>query len=346
MLIHFISFLKQSPNLLPIILSLEFSPRKTKVSTLQTLLPLYRIVGAISIIIFSSTTGCVEDQISKLSKSDSTTTLTNSAESFALRISVQPTQNKAEQEQMIAPLDAHLEKVLGQKVDFLIAKDYKDSVDMLVDGRANAAYVGVVSYFEALERGVQVKPLVAPIDQYTARPWYRSCIIVAADSPIKTLADLKGKRVAFVNRSSTSGYLMPLAALKQLGIDPDRDFAQVLFGGTHEQTEALLGKNGVNAIATNLAFYNKWKQQGKLTSQDSRLLWESTPVPHASVLVSQNLPLSLIEKLKEAFLTTPTGIQDLMGAETAGYTLVETEDYKSFGQLRHQLNLVEEDSVQ
>lgn len=347
MLVHLISFLKQSPNLLPAILSQEFFLRKTKADTLQTLFPLYRIVGfAICTITLASTTGCIKEQASKSSKSDSTTTLSNSTESFALSISVQPTQNKAEQEQMIAPLDAHLEKVLGQRVDFLIAKDYKDSVDMLVDGRANAAYVGVVSYFEALERGVQVKPLVASIDQYTVRPWYRSCIIVAANSPIKTLADLKGKRVAFVNRSSTSGYIMPLAALRQLGIDPERDFAQVLFGGTHKQTQALLGKNGVDAIATNLASYNKWKQQGKLTSQDSTLLWQSAPVPHASVLVSQNLPPSLIEKLKEAFLTTPPGIQDLMGAETAGYTLVETEDYESFGQLRHQLNLVKQESAQ
>lgn len=347
MLLDLISFLKQSPNLLLVILSQEFFLRKTKASTLRILLPLQRILGlAISTTTFFATTGCIDKQVSKAPQSNSTTTSANFAEPFALRISVQPTQNKAEQEKIIAPLDAHLEKVLGQRVDFLIAKDYKDSVDMLVDGRANAAYVGVVSYFEALERGVKVTSLVAPIDQYTVRPWYRSCIIVVANSPIKTLADLKGKRVAFVNRSSTSGYLMPLAALKQLGIEPERDFAQVLFGGTHEQTEALLGKNGVHAIATNLAFYNKWKQQGKLTSQDSRLLWQSTPVPHASVVVSQNLPPSLIEKLKEAFLTTPPGIQDLMGAETAGYTLVESEDYNYFGQLRNQLNLVKKESTQ
>ncbi|NJR52520.1 MAG: phosphate/phosphite/phosphonate ABC transporter substrate-binding protein [Leptolyngbyaceae cyanobacterium CSU_1_3] len=271
---------------------------------------------------------------------------TSSSKPAALRISVQPTKDKTEQERMIAPLEAHLEKVLGQQVDFLVAKDYKESVDMLVDGRTNAAYAGVVSYFEALERGVKVEPLVAPIDKYTARPWYRSCIIVAANSPIKTLSDLKGKRVAFVNRSSTSGYLMPLAALKQLKIDPDRDFAQVMFGGTHAQTEALLGANQVDAIATNLATYSEWKKLGKLTAQDSKVLWESSPVPHAPVLVSQDLPPELIEKLKEAFLTTPPGIQDLMGAETAGYTLVDGEDYESIQQLRLQLNFAEKGSTQ
>lgn len=254
-----------------------------------------------------------------------------------LRVSVQPTQDRVEQEQMITPLDAHLEQVLGQKVDFIIAKNYQESVDMVVDGRANAMYGGVVSYFDALERGAKVKPLVAPIDVDTVRPWHRSCLLVAADSSIKTLQDLKGKRVAFVDRSSTSGYLVPLAALKQKGIDPERHFSQVVFAGTHGETQKLLATNQVDAIATNLATYNQQKEEGK--GKNLRIIWESEPIPHAPILISSDLPPELIKKLKQAFLTTPAGLKDLMGAKSAGYTSVEDEDYESIGELRRQLNL-------
>jgi len=227
-----------------------------------------------------------------------------------LRISVLPTQSETEQEKMIAPLKAHLEKVLGKPVEFLIAKDYKDNVDMLVDGRANAAYTGAVSYFEALERGAKVKPIAAPIDKFTNRPWYRACMITAANSDIKTLQDLKGKRVAFVSPSSTSGYLLPLAALKQAGIDPNRDFAAVMFGGSHSKTEALLEAGTVDAIATNIPSYLKRQTLGKLTPQNSRAFWKSQPVPHSPFLVSTDLPPEMIEKLKEAFLTVPEGLED------------------------------------
>jgi phosphonate transport system substrate-binding protein len=259
-----------------------------------------------------------------------------------LRISVLPTQDEVGQAQMIAPLDAHLEKVLGQPVEFLIAKDYKDNVDMLVDGRANAAYTGAVSYFEALERGVKVEPIAAPIDKFTYRPWFRACIIVPANSSIRTLADLKGKRVAFVSPSSTSGYLIPLAALKQLNIDPMRDFTAVVFGGTHAKTEALLEDGKVDAIATNIPSYTQGHAPGKPIHAPSRILWQSAPVPHAPFLVTSNLPPALIENLKEALLTVPSDMQDLFGTPAHGYTLVEASDYQPIQQLRIQLNLATE----
>lgn len=256
-----------------------------------------------------------------------------------LRISILPTQSRAEQERMIKPLKRHLEQVLRQKVEFLIASSYKDNVDMLVDGRANAAYTGAVSYLEALERGANVKPIVAPIDKFTNRPWYRSCIIVRANSPIKTLQDLKGKRVAFVNQSSTSGYLMPSAALKELSIYPHRDFDKVIFGGTHANTEELLENDVVDAIATNIPSYIKRQNLGKLTPTNSRVLWQSSPVPHSPLLVSQDLPAELIESIKEAFLTIPNGIEDIVGTQAAGYTLVVDSDYEPIKKMRVQLQL-------
>jgi phosphonate transport system substrate-binding protein len=294
----------------------------------------YRVLGSALIeIALVLIPGCA-----KLSNPSAQST-TQPSEPPILRISVLPTQNKADQERMIAPLDAHLEKVLGRRVDFLIAKDYKDNVDMLVDGRANAAYTGAVSYFEALERGVKVEPLVAPIDKFTNRPWYRACIIVLANSPIRALADMKHKRVAFVSPSSTSGYLMPLAVLKELGIDPERDFAEVVFGGTHAKTEALLEEGKVDAIATNIPSYNKREALGKLTPQNSRVLWESAPVPHSPFLITQDLPEEMVDKLKQAFLTVPPGLEDIIGTQTAGYTLMVASDYEPIQKLRIQLHL-------
>ncbi|MHC0066497.1 substrate-binding domain-containing protein [Nostoc sp. UIC 10890] len=289
----------------------------------------------------------------------------------ALKIGVLPTQSRTEQEGMIKPLKEYLEQSLGRRVDtelqskriggqgrhkkpeiqqvqdaiassvdFQIAKDYQQIIDWLLQDKLDMAYLGPMSYLEAVDRGAKVEPLVAPIDKHTGQPWYRACIIVKQDSRIKTLKDLKGKRIAFVDKLSTSGYLMPLATFKKLGIDDNRNFAQVLYAGSHSNSMAALEDGIVDAAATNISSYLKRQKNGKLTPQNSKILWESAPIPNSPIVVSKKLSPELIKRLKQAFISSPEGLQDIIGTESAGYTLVTPSDYTPIEQLRKYLNLI------
>ncbi|MFW9259508.1 phosphate/phosphite/phosphonate ABC transporter substrate-binding protein [Nostoc sp. CALU 546] len=289
----------------------------------------------------------------------------------ALKIGVLPTQSRTEQEGMIKPLKEYLEQSLGRRVDtesqsktiggqgrhkkleiqkvqnaiassvdFQIAQDYQQIIDWLLQDKLDMAYLGPMSYLEAVDRGAKVEPLVAPIDKHTGQPWYRACIIVKQDSRIKTLKDLKGKRIAFVDKLSTSGYLMPLATFKKLGIDDNRNFAQVLYAGSHSNSMAALEDGIVDAAATNISSYLKRQKTGKLTPQNSRILWESAPIPNSPIVVSKKLSPELIKRLKQAFISSPEGLQDIIGTESAGYTLVTPSDYTPIEQLRKYLNLI------
>ncbi len=256
-----------------------------------------------------------------------------------LKIGVLPSQTRPEQERMIKPLDEYLEKTLGRRIDFYIAKSYEETVDWMVEEKVDIGYLGPLVYVEAVNRGAKIEPLVAVIDKHTGQPWYRSCILVRADSPIKSLKDLKGKRVAFTSKSSTSGYLMPLAALKKLDINPERDFAQVLYPGNHSKTIATLKDGIVDAAGTNISSYLKQQKSGKIRPENYRVLWESTPITHSPIVVSKKLPPELIQQIKRAFLTAPDNIEDLSGTESAGYTIVSPSDYASIKQLQKELDL-------
>jgi phosphonate transport system substrate-binding protein len=258
----------------------------------------------------------------------------------ALKVGVLPTQSRTEQERMIKPLDEYLEKSLGRQVDFQIAQSYQEVIKWLVEGKLDIGYIGPVTYLEALEKGAKIEPLVAPIDKQTGQPWYRSCIIVKADSQIKTIKDLKGKRVAFVDESSTSGYLMAAATLKTLKINLHRDFAQVIFAGSHSKSMQALEDEVVDAAVTNISSYLKRQKAGKLTPQNSRIIWESTPIPHSPIVISQKLSPEFIKQLKRAFISSPDGIEDIVGTASAGYTLVIPADYTPIQQLRQELNLI------
>src|SRR3989338_810683 len=75
-----------------------------------------------------------------------------------------------------------------------------------------------------------VEPVAGPIqDDSTSY-----CgLVVAAAPDIRTLADLRGRRVAYVDLHSASGYLYPLAMCLDARIDPFHDFASFTGVGSH-----------------------------------------------------------------------------------------------------------------
>ncbi len=197
-----------------------------------------------------------------------------------------------------------------------------------------------LTYIEALERGAKIEPIVATINKNTGQPWYKACIIVKSESSIKTLKDLRGKRFSFVDKSSTSGYLMPLVAFQQLGIKPEQDFTKIIYAGNHSKSIAALEDGIVDASATNIPTYFKRQKNNQLTSKNTRIIWESDPIAESPIVVSKKLPPLLIEELKRVYVNTPENIENVTGTESAGYTLVSHSDYIPIQKLRQKLNLI------
>lgn len=258
----------------------------------------------------------------------------------ALKIGVLRIQNATKQAYLIKYLEEYLESYLGRKIDFQIAKNYPEIVDLLAQNKLDVAYLGATTYLEALEKGVKVEPLVAPIDKYTGQPWYRACIIVRVDSQIKTLNNLKGKRVAFVNQSSIYEYLMLLGNPHKLGIETEWSFAQIINTGSYDQTISALDDGIVDAAAINIFSYLETEKDAKLTANKFRILWKSPPIPPSPIVVSQKLSPKLIKQLKLAFISSPDGLEDIVETESDGYTLVSPSDYTSIEQIRQDLNLI------
>ena len=254
-------------------------------------------------------------------------------------VAVIPALSPKEQEKQLESLKEYLEKSLGYPVYFQVAQNYEQAVELLVKEEVEVAYLGPLTYVQAQQQNPQIEPIVAPIEKNTGRPWYTSVIVANTAKGIRSLSDLKGKRFAFVSRSSTSGYLVPLSHFREIGLNPDQDFAAVKYSGSHDQAEADLVAGVVDAIADSKPSLLKRQKAGKLDPKQYQVIWESAPIPMSPVVVSKKMNPELVSSLKKALINAPEGLADITGAESAGYTLVEDADYEPIRQLQKSLEV-------
>src|SRR5258706_15260532 len=112
----------------------------------------------------------------------------------------------------------YLKKEIGLEVQSTTVIDYAAVVEGMANKKIDLAWLGGFTFVQAkLRTGGGAVPIVqrAEDEKFTSK------FIVPAASPVKTLADLKGKPFTFRAPSSTSGHLMPRYFRMKEGTAPD-----------------------------------------------------------------------------------------------------------------------------
>ena len=134
---------------------------------------------------------------------------------------------------------------------------------------------------------------------------YEMEIIVPADSPIKTPADLKGKKVAFTAPTSNSGFKAPSAILKsEFNLKAERDFTPV-FSGKHDNSVLGVANKDYDAAAIANEVMFRMFERKVVDKAKIRTIYKSETFPTTSYGMAHNLDPALAAKIKEAFFTFP-----------------------------------------
>jgi len=223
------------------------------------------------------------------------------AASFAdtLRISAIPDEAPTELQRKFKPLGEYLEKETGLKVQFTPVSDYAAVVEGLAAKKIDMAWLGGFTYVQAKLR---TQGGATPIVQRAEDEKFTSKFIVPADSPAKTLGDLKGKNFAFGSPSSTSGHLMPRFFMLKDGIDPDKDFKNVAFSGAHDATVAFVASGKADGGALNASVLDKLLEKGDANAQRVKVIATTPPYYDYNWTVRPGLDPALVKKLSDAFL--------------------------------------------
>lgn len=238
------------------------------------------------------------------------------------------------------PFADYMEKKFGVKVEVFTASDYAGIVQALSGGQIHLARLGPASYAAGfIDSEGEIEPLVMNIEPNGGKG-YHSVLIVRSDSPYKSIADLKGKSLAWADANSTSGYLVPNASLRDAGIDPQKHFGRTVFSGGHEQSVLGVLKGNFDSAFTwtspghQAGQFRIMMDRGMLKLDDVRIVWESPLIANPPWAVSKKIPADMRKDLLDMFVNLAKDNMAMAEAaaqgKTSGFEPVTHETYKTF----------------
>jgi len=235
-----------------------------------------------------------------------------------------------------APLRDYLSAKVGRPVELVIPTNYNATVEALGNGSLDFAYLGGLTYLKARE-AYGVIPLV----QRTSDKQFHSLFITQTGSSISKLADLKGKRFAFGDISSTSGHLMPDYALRNAGIDPDTDLS-ARYTGNHPATAKAVESGTVDAGALDESVFKAVTDGGQIDKTKVRVFYTTPPFVDYVWVSRKDIPASDRDALANAFLALRQPADDKVLAILRGTSFVRADDaeYATLRSIARKLKLL------
>ena len=180
---------------------------------------------------------------------------------------------------------------------------------------------------------------------------YTGQIITHADSGITSLEGLKGKKFAFVDPGSASGFLYPNAMLAQAGIDYKTAFSETIFAGGHDKVVIAVYNKQVDGGAT---FGDS--VEGQVTDartnvvstlpdvmEKVKVIGKTSPIPNDTVSVRKGLEPSLVSTIRDGLLDVAKTAEGQNLLKTLyninGLATAEDKEYDSVRSAAKVLNL-------
>jgi phosphonate transport system substrate-binding protein len=246
-----------------------------------------------------------------------------------ITIGLVPEMNVFAQVQRFQPLADHLSQLTGITIKLSILNRYSSVVEELRQQRIDAAFLGSFTAALAIEQ-LGVTPVARPVNLDNTST-YHGIILARKDSNIKNVANMRGKTIAFVERSTTAGYVFPLAWLKERGIEHYQEFfGGYFFAGSHDAAiDAVMNKKADVGAAKNTIYeYYLAKSPGAAT--ELTIIARSKPVPSNGLCVSRTVNKATIAKLQSALISldkTARGRNVLKKMRALKFVETRADDY-------------------
>jgi phosphonate transport system substrate-binding protein len=189
-----------------------------------------------------------------------------------------------------------------------VPTSYAAVVEAIGAGQVDVAWLSTFAYVLAKDKG---SAEIALATLRSGSKTYRSQIITHVDSGITNVEGLRGKKFAFVDAVSASGFLYPNALLKARGFDYQSFFSETQFAGGHPQVVIAVYNKQVDGGAT----FGDSREGGPPTDARTnvvstlpdvmskvRVIGTTDPIPNDTVSVRTALPADLKKLITDGLL--------------------------------------------
>ena len=212
---------------------------------------------------------------------------------------------------------AALGRTTGLNWKVIVPTSYAAEIESVCAGQTDVALIAPLQMTLLLDKQCG-QPILAALrndEKCNLSPSYNSQILVRTDSGINDINGLKGKKFAFVDPVSASGYLFPNLIVKnKTGQEPKTFFSSTIFAGGHPQAVLALYNGSVDGAAS--------FGDARLLSpcppaqlapgmpadvlQKTKIIEAAGPIPNDGIAVRTGLPADVTAQVKSALLDYAT----------------------------------------
>jgi phosphonate transport system substrate-binding protein len=224
-----------------------------------------------------------------------------------------PVEDPAVYANIFKPFTDHLEKCVGKRTVYFPVQSNSAEIEAMRSGRLHFAgfSTGPTGFAVNLAGAV---PFAAKGVGTEVRG-YNLIAIVKASSPYRTLADLKGKKVAHTSPSSNSGNLAPRVLFPEQGLKTEDDYKPLMSGG-HDKSVLGVNSGDYDMAAVASDVFDRMIARGTIKADDFRVIFRSPVFPTSSFAHAHDLKPELAKKLTECFYSfrfTPAMTKEFNG---------------------------------
>ena len=189
------------------------------------------------------------------------------------------------------PFTNYLSEQLGQAVTIVVPRGFGKMKAAAAASQVDIFYINSHVFYRLHQEGKAVG--VAQMQNIAGKVTSRSEIYVRADSGIKSVEQLKNKRIAFVSPMGAGGYLAPRAYLYRNGVTDSKEvFTKNLSNSIHQ---VLLG----DVEAGTMCGVNYRLMSEKVDTGELQIIGESGEYPENVIAARTDLEPALLNRIRD-----------------------------------------------